>query len=394
MKGQKTVVEFGTSKIACATALQRQKFGLEILGHVQVPYAGIKNANWADAMGVQDVLERAVGELEKQTRSRIRTVDIGLPGCFTNITSSTTHLDISGKVTSRDIGELIAKADNISLLDDQMVVDTFPSWFILDDGEIYLDATGQRARSVMACISFVLANKYFVNDVRQLLRNAGVRVEGLICEPLAQAMTLIPEEKRDSIAILADIGYYNTNISLVYGDSILHHVTVDMGGGHITNDIAYIMKVDVQTAEQIKRRYSFGLQESNKILHLYAKDSGGRLNKYPYDLLQNVIDARVEHILRYISDFTVKAEKRMNRKLSVFITGGGLGYMPGASNFIRVCLGRAPSPLRLENSVLSSPGSQGIYALLEYAYSRGDAAAYMEVEKGGFFGRLAGRLFE
>lgn len=393
MKGQKTVVEFGTSKIACAAALRRSKLGLEILGHVQIPYAGIKNANWADALNVQDVLERAILELEKQMGSRIRTVDIGLPGCFTKITSSTTHTDVEGKVTSRDIGELMQKADTISLLDDQMVVDTFPSWFILDDGEIYLDATGLRARSVMACISFVLANKYFVNDVRQLLKNAGVRVEGLLCEPMAQALALIPEEKRDSIAILADIGYYNTNISLIYGDSILHHVTVDMGGGHITNDIAYAMKVDVQTAEQIKRRYSFGLQESNKILHLYAKDSGGRLRKYPYDLLQNVIDARVEHILRYVSDFTAKAEKKTNRKVSVYVTGGGVGYMPGASSFIRMCLGRSPSPLRLENSVLSSPGSHGIYSLLEYAFGRGDAAAYT-AEKRGFFSSLSEKLFD
>jgi cell division protein FtsA len=394
MKGQKTVVEFGTSKIACATALQRQKIGLEILGHVQIPYAGIKNANWANATGVQDVLERAVWELEKQSGSRIKSVDIGLPGCFTKITSSTTQTDINGKVTSKDIGDLMQKADTISLLDDQMVVDTFPSWFILDDGEIYLDATGLRAQSVMACISFVLANKYFVNDVRQLLKNAGVRLEGMHCEPMAQAMTFIPEEKRDSIAILADIGYYNTNISLVYGDSILHHVTVEMGGGHITNDIAYIMKVDVQTAEQIKRRYSFGLQESNKILHLYAKDSGGKLNKYPYDLLKNVIDARVEHILRYVSDFTAKAEKRMNRKVSVYITGGGVAYMPGANNFIRMCLGRVPSPLRLENSVLSTPGSQGVYALLEYAFGRGNEAAYIAAENKSFFGRLSGKLFE
>lgn len=394
MKGQKTVVEFGTSKIACASALRRQKMGLEILGYVQVPYSGIKKANWTDASQVNEVLDQALLELEKQIGARIKAVDVGLPGCFTKITSSTTQTDVRGKVTSRDIGALIEKASNFSLLEDQMVVDNFPSWFILDDGEIYLDAMNLRANSVMASISFVVANKYFVDDVRLLLKNSGVRMEGIICEPLAQALTLIPEDKRDSIAILADIGYYNTNISLVYGDSILHLVTVEMGGGHITNDIAYIMKVDVQTAEQIKRRYSFGLQESNKILHLYAKDSNGRLKKYPYELLQNIINARVEHILSYVLDTMSKAERKLNRKLSVYITGGGINYMPGASNFIRSVLGKMPSSLKLENSVLSSPSSQAIYAMLEYSYNRGDAPDYFAEEKKGFFSRIASRLFE
>ena len=391
MKGQKTVIEFGTSKIACASALPRQKLGMEILGHVQIPYAGIKNANWAEAHYVHEVLEQSVCELEKQT-GRIRAVDIGLPGCFTKIVNQTCHTDVNGKVSARDIAGLMEQAEGVSLLDDQMVVDMFPSWFMLDDGDIYLDVLGARAQSLTASVSLVVGNKYFVNDVRQLLKNTGIRLEGVLCEPLAQAMVLIPEEKRDSIAILADIGYYNTNISLVYGDSILHHVTVDMGGGHITNDIAYIMKVDVQTAEQIKRRYSFGLEESNNIVHLYAKDSVGRLKKYPYDLLRNVIDARVEHILRYVSDFTAKAEKKLNRRVTVFITGGGIGYMPGSANFIRSCLEHVPGPLKLENTVLSAPANQGLYALLQYAVARGESMDYAAERRG--FGGLLGKIFE
>lgn len=389
MKGQKTVIEFGTSKVACASALPRQKTGLDILGHVQIPYAGIKNANWAEAHFVHEVLETAVGELEKQA-GRVRAADIGLPGCFTSILQRTCHLDVQGKVARRDVADLMQQAEAAPLLDDQVVVDMFPSWFVLDDGEIYLDAVGARAQSLTACISLVVGNKYFINDVRQLLKNAGIRMEGVLCEPLAQAIALIPEEKRDSIAILADIGYYNTNISLVYGDSVLHHVTVEMGGGHITNDIAYIMKVDVQTAEQIKRRYSFGLQESGNIVHLYAKDAAGRLKKYPYDLLRNVIDARVEHILQYVADFTAKAERKLNRKVSVFLTGGGIGYMPGATNFVRTCLGHAPYQLKMENSVFSAPSSHGIYSLMQYSVTRSDAMEYAEDHRslGGLFGRL------
>ena len=394
MKGQKTVVEFGTSKIACATAVQRQKNGLEILGYVQLPFSGIKNANWSDSKQVNDVLDRALSELEKQVGARLKAVDVGLPGCFTKIISSSSQTVVKGKVTDRDIDNLIENANNFELLDDQIIVGQYPSWYVLDDGEVYLDAYNLPANNVSATISFILANKYFVNDVRMLLKNSGIRMDNVICEPLAQALTLISEDKRDSIAILADIGYYNTNISLVYGDSILYLTTVEMGGGHITSDIAYVMKVDLQTAEQLKRRYSFGLQENNRILYLYAKDNTGRLKKYPYDLLKNIIDARVEHIIKYVLSVTDKAERKLNKKIALYITGGGINYMPGASSFVRSISGRMPMNCKVDHSVLSSPSAQSTYAMLEYAFNYGDMGRFIEEGKRGFFGKVADRLFE
>lgn len=395
MKGQRTVVEFGTSKIACASAVRKERAGLQILGHVQMPYSGIKNANWTDSNQVGEALDQVLTELEKQVGTRIRSVDVGLPGCFTKIVSSTSQIHVRGRVTGKDIDSLIEKAGDIELLDDQVIAGEYPSCFMLDDGEIYLDAYNLPAKSVTAAISFILANKYFVDDVKMLLKNAGVRMENVISEPLAQALALIPEDKRDSIAILADIGYYNTNISLVYGDSVMHLTTVEMGGGHIASDIAYMMKVDMQTAEQLKRRYSFGLQENNKILHLYAKDQTGRLKKFPYDLLKNIIDARVEHIIRYVTGFLLRAERKLGRKLSLYITGGGIGYMPGANSFVRRVSGRMPAPCRVENSVLSAPNAQTLYALLDFSFNYTNMGRFfLEEEKKGFFSKVAGKLFE
>ena len=46
MKDAKTVIEFGTSKIACATAIPKNRSGFEVIGYVKNEYAGIKNGCW------------------------------------------------------------------------------------------------------------------------------------------------------------------------------------------------------------------------------------------------------------------------------------------------------------------------------------------------------------
>ena len=87
------------------------------------------------------------------------------------------------------------------------------------------------------------------------------------------------------------------------------------------------MKVDDETAEQLKRRYTFGLSDNNSISQLFAKGSDGKLKKYPYDLLKEIIDARVEHLILYICKLLNKSEISVSRKINMYLTGGGLAFI-------------------------------------------------------------------
>lgn len=69
--------------------------------------------------------------------------------------------------------------------------------------------------------------------------------------------------------------------------------------------------------------------------------------------------------------------------------------MPGASSFVRTVSGRIPGTCKVENSVLSAPSSQTIYALLDFSFKYADMGRFLpEEEKKGFFSKVAGKLFE
>lgn len=393
MRDFKTVIEFGTSKISCTVAEKKQRMGLEVLGYAQIPYAGIKKSNWVDSKNVIYALEQALESCERQTGFRIRNADVGIPGSFIKVITKTAQVPVKGRVTEHDVDRLVERARRFDVMEDLSLVHEWPAWFLLDDKNIYLEPYDIPTKTLRGCVSFTFANKFFLKDVMDLLNHLGVRVDYYIPEPLAEALYLLPSEKRDSFAALVDIGYYSTNVSLVYGDSILYFATVPMGGGHITSDISYAMKVEAETAEQLKRRYTFGLSDNNSISQLFAKDADGKLKKYPYDLLKEIIDARVEHLLTYVCKHLTKAEGKIGRKINLYLTGGGLAFMKGSDSFFRAVSGRSPALIKVANTKLSPPDMHSAYALMQYAFD-GYIQSKPPTKKKGIFGRGQDELFE
>ncbi|MEG2541994.1 MAG: cell division FtsA domain-containing protein [Christensenellaceae bacterium] len=393
MKDFKTVIEFGTSKISCTVAEKKARMGLEVLGYSQIPYAGIKKSNWVDSKDVVFALEQALESVERQIGFRIRNADVGIPGSFLKVVCKTAQVPVKGRVCEDDMDLLIKRARHFDVMEDLTLVHEWPAWCLLDDGNVYLEPYDVPTKKMRGCVSYTLANKFFLNDVIEVLNHLGVRVDYFIPEPLAQALYLIPTEKRDDIAVLVDIGYYSTNISFVYGDALLYFATIPMGGGHITNDISYAMKVDAQTAEQLKRRYTFGLSDNNSVPQMFAKDPDGKLKKYPYDLLKEIIDSRVEHLVLYICKMIAKPEANLNRKINLFITGGGLGFMKGSDSFFRAISGRTPTMIKVPNTKLAPPDMHAAYALMQYA-NDGYIQSKSPAKRKGLFGKMQDVLFE
>ncbi len=392
MRDCKAIIEFGTSKISCTVAERKPRMGLEVLGSTQIAYSGIRKSNWVDSDEVFYALEQVLESVERQIGFRIRNVEVGIPGAFIKIISKTAQLPIKGRVTDRDVEVLASKARKFEMADDLTLVCEWPAWFYLDDGNVYLDPVGVPTKKLRGCMSFTLANRFFLNDVIELFHHLGIRVDNFIPEPLAAALYLVPQDKRDSLAVLVDIGYYSTNVSLIYGDAILYFHTIQMGGGSITSDICYVMKLEEETAEQLKRRYSFGLEENNNISYMYAKDPEGKLKKYPYDLVKQIIDARVEHLILYIQKLFAKAEYALNKKFDIYITGGGISFMRGDSSFYRAISGRTPIPIKVNSVKLQTPDLHAAYSMLQFAYDK-VFQIRPQPQKKSMFGKRGGSKF-
>ena len=299
MRSITAAIEFGTSKIICVIGRARSMGRFEVLGSGEARYDGIKSGRWRRPSNVEEAVAKALYNAEKKARKRVKEAYIGVPGVFCKVVCQNAGTTVkSGVVTKQDVGDVIAAAGDFYQDPRFALAVTQPVFFMLDDNHHYIDVIGSKSGELSGVISFVMVAKRFVEDTGVMLGNLNVKPISYIPEMLAESMFLIPAQERDCSAVLLNVGFYDTNITVVYGDAIVYNKTIHAGGMQIASDLSIVLNMDVDLAEQIKKRFSFGLENTGTKLYDYAKPRAGRIERFSHAMVSEVIEARVEHFVQ------------------------------------------------------------------------------------------------
>ena len=393
MKSVTAAIEFGTSKIMCVVGREKSIGRFEILGAGEAKYEGIKNGRWRKPSNVEEAVAKALTIAERKAKKRVREVFVGVPGGFCKVICCEGYTEVSGgRVTEKDIENMIDDAEK--QLDDirYTVVSSTPVYFVLDDGNHYIDVVGSSARELRGLVSFVFASNDFISDVNNVLSGLNIKVRSFIPEVLAESLFLVPTEERDCSAVLLNIGYFDTNVTVVYGDAIVYNKTVHAGGMHIASDLSIVMNMDAESAEQIKKRFSFGLENNGTKLYDYAKLKNGRLEKYSHAMISEVVDARVEQICALIYEALQHSPLNVARRTRIYLSGGGLAMMKGSRDALQKYLKRQVRVSIVEAPQLATPNYYVALALLDYVFE----SDILSEGRGGksIFGRLSEKMFD
>ena len=256
MKNTVTAIDFGTSKIVALVAETSGRQRCDIIGAGFSAYSGFADGQWNEPNALNEAISNAVHEAETQSHTRVREVNVGVPGEFSRVYAIETKIDLQGAdphVTVRNIEDLFRRATEELGQVQGVIVHRSPAWFMVDEGKKTLEPMGMRGSSLRALVSFVVADQFFLDDVSERFRALNITVNSFFSTPVGQAMLFIPDEERDRTALLVDMGYLNTEVMAVEGDAVIFQKTLPVGGGHIAADVAEGLNISLESAEQIKR---------------------------------------------------------------------------------------------------------------------------------------------
>ena len=375
MRNITAAIEFGTSKVVCVIGREKSAGRFEVLGSGESKYEGYRQGRWVRPSYVEEAAAKALMIAEKKARKRVREIYIGVPGAFSKVVCRNGITQTrKGIVTKGDIQSLIKDADTFAVETKYSVISSTPVFFILDDQNHYIDVVGHRSMSMRGKTSFVLARKSFLQNMAAVMKKLGVEIKAFIPDMLAESLFIVPTQERDNSAVLLNIGYHDTNVSVVYGDAIVYNKTIGVGGMQVSNDLALVLNTDVDLAEQIKRRYSFGLSTGNDKLFDFAKNGEGKMEKFSHDLVSEIIDARVEQLCYLINKAFDSSPITIARRTRVYLTGGGLAMMRGSRDILQKYLKRQVRLTNIEAPQLSTPNYYTVLGLLDYVFENEHSA--------------------
>lgn len=390
MKTQIAAIEFGTSKIVTMIAQNSGLDRLDIVGAGTVPYDGYSEGDWNTPRQMVQRVRDSIAAAELEANSKIREIYVGVPGEYIHVLTAEAEIEIpEGEIDDNAINAVQdAAADALDIVNSGcMVLHRSPAWFMVDEGKKTMSPSG-RGTKLRALTAFVVAETMFIEDVSEMMRVLNISILGFLAPTLGESLLLLSLEDRDRAALLIDCGYLNTEISVIEGDAIVYHAMLPRGGGHITADLATDLRVSMRAAEQIKRNYVFNPDEFDQDALNEVYDARGRKLTFPREVVSQCIERSAAELCNMI-DMTIKndAVEFLGARSQIYLTGGGLGLMRGARDFLAEQIGRPVKASAPKTAKMNSPVYSSVLGLMDLTF---DSIERHDAEEDSFGSRFTG----
>ncbi len=357
MKSTIAAIDFGTSKIVTLVAETSGSQRCDIVGAGISMYDGFLEGEWNNTMALNEVIQKSISEAENQSKRKIREINVGVPGEFTRVYAVETSVTIQGadpRVTPRHVEKIFANADKRLSPVRGVVVHRSPAWFMVDGGKKTLEPVGLKGNELKALVSFVVADTFFLDDVMARLRDMNITVSGFFSSSTGEAMLYLLEEDRDRTALLIDVGYLCTDVMAVEGDAVIFQKTLPVGGGHIAADVAEGLNISLESAEQIKREYVYGISTISQSYTVTGGD-GVKADTFTQEQVAEVLEPRVDEIAEMIKECIDESGMKLSDWSNIYLTGGGLSLNRGGRDYLAAKLEKPVRDTVKRTIKLSSP---------------------------------------
>jgi cell division protein FtsA len=149
-------------------------------------------------------------------------------------------------------------------------------------------------------------------------------VDEIVFNGLASSLALLTNEQKEMGAVVIDIGGGTTEY-VVYADGVVKHVGVlAVGGDHVSNDLAYGLKVPLGRAEQLKVEHggAFVDEASGGQTLTVGNELGLPMKNINLEHLRRIMSPRLEEIFQLIAQDLEQAGVMDYLRSGVFLSGG------------------------------------------------------------------------
>ena len=356
-----SAIDIGTTKICVLTAQVVHdglgKLSLRLLGEGVAPSRGIRRGVVVDVPEATAAVGEAIEKCEKEAGRQILSAYVGIAGSHIGTRNSrgVSPVDKRSGVTGADMQRALEGARAVALPENQEVIHTIArSWTV--DGETEVQQpVGMSAYRLEVDAHIVTGSNTAINNLVQCVAAHGIDIDELVLEPLAaNEAVLKPEERRMGVAVV-DMGGGTSDLAVFIDKGLCHTIILDMGGNHLTNDVAVGLRCPFETAEEIKLRYGTLLPERVAPDEtVWANVFGEKAERsFSRRFICDVLEARALEMMEIVADKLTASDFIARLPAGIVLTGG-CSQLPGFAELGRSALGM---PVRVGAAQSSLPVS-------------------------------------
>ena len=323
-------LDIGTTKIACFIGERAENDKIRILGFGKTESVGVERGIVRNIRDTAESIRRAVSDASDMAKVDVEEVYVGIAGQHIKSRSNQGSVmipDNHRQIEREDVERLINDQYRIMLDPGEEIIHVFPQTYSVDNEVLPpdIDPVGVAGRNLTANFHIVTGNAANVSNIRDAVKDAGLRIKGVVLEPIASAHAVLDRGDKDAGVALVDIGGGTTDIAIFQEGIIRHTSVLPLAGNVITNDIRENCKILKHQAESLKIKFGSCLTTSANPDDIIAIP--GIRNQAPREIsvrtLAGIIKARMQTILEQVQyEIQVSGFERQ-LIAGVVLTGGG-----------------------------------------------------------------------
>lgn len=319
-------LDIGTSNIKILLAGKNKgEEKIEVFYQSQEPSFGIRRGVVVDIEKVSRLIQLLLNKVRIENGQKIDSVYVNIGGGHIFCNNSEGVVAVSRadrKVSGEDIDRVLQAAKTISLSSNEEILEVIPMEFIIDGKGGIKEVEGMQGGRLEVKVLIIGCFAPYKNNLTQAVLNADLKVLDILPSVLAVSGAALSQRQKESGVAVLNIGAGTSELAVFEEGSLVHLAVFPIGSANITNDIAIILKTDIDIAELIKIKSGSCLFKGNDKKEKIELEDGEILIFSP-KMVAGIIEARVSEIFGEVNKELKKIGKQGKLPAGIVLTGGG-----------------------------------------------------------------------
>ena len=301
-----------------------------LLAASTVKSKGIKKGLITDFNDAKSCIKKCFDQVESMLGFKTKKVIAIIPSYFSEFSMIKGETLVEERVTSEDIVSVLQKG-MVKLDNSKEMVTIMPVDFILDSGISYYPL-GKETKSLKTRAILATAPRKNIYSVVNVLNSINVDVIDISLGAIGDINAFMDDNVKNTISAVVNIGSEKTEVSLYNKGIIVKHSVINVGSKNIDHDIAYMYKLSMETAKDLKEKYALITRNSSSLNDAKeVKNKDLELVKINQYELSEVVLSRIDEMFNLINqELNILTSHKPN---IIFVTGG----ITNMINFHQIC---------------------------------------------------------
>lgn len=369
-------LDIGTTKIVFAIG-SKQPDGIHITGIGTSPSTGMKQGAVVHIDATTEAICKAREEAELMSGYQVDEAWVGISGSHIRSFDSKGMVAIRNQeVTREDIHRVIEAAQAVAVPSDRDVLHVLPREFKVDEQDGIEDPVAMSGVRLEAAVHIVTGARSALQNTVKCIAKSGLRVTGLVLQPLASALAVLSSEEKKLGVAAVDMGGGTCDVVLYVRGSVAYTAVIPLGGNHFTTDVAMGLRTPQSCAEELKKKFGSALlsrvkaDETVEVNGVGGRDCRTLLRKN----LCEVIEPRAEEALGLIHN-EIRKSGMMDLLGSGVVLTGGASQLDGLVELAEIIYDvpvrkGVPTEVKGLTEIIKAPAYATAVGLLKYGWEK------------------------